>query len=264
MLLGPIREIEARGAHDLCRRVLIIASQVFRYGVATGRCAYDPAPALRGALTPHRVEHRKAVKPEQVPTLMKAIRNYEAIGGERITKLGLQLLALTCVRTSELILAEWPEFRGLDGDDPTWEVPEGRTGRKGGGAHRVPLSRQAVAILRELKALGCGSRYILPGRNIDKPMSNNTMLFALYRLGYKNRQTGHGFRSVASTHLNESGKWRPDVIEAALAHVESSGSRKPYNHAKYKDELRLMLQAWADTVDAMVDGAKVLPFKLAG
>ena len=128
--------------------------------------------------------------------------------------------------------------------------------------HLVPLARQAVAILEELKALGGGSRFVFPGRNRDKPISNNTMLFALYRLGYKGKMTGHGFRAVASTLLNEQG-WRSDVIERQLAHCERNEVRGAYNRADYLRERARMMQAWADHVDALAKGAKVLPFKAA-
>jgi len=126
----------------------------------------------------------------------------------------------------------------------------------------VPLSRQALAILEELETLCRGSRFVFPGRNRDKPISNNTMLFALYRLGYKGKMTGHGFRAVASTILNEQG-WRPDVIERQLAHAERNEVRGAYNRAEYLPERIKLMQAWADYVDAIEQGAKVLPFRAA-
>jgi integrase len=126
--------------------------------------------------------------------------------------------------------------------------------------HVVPLSRQAVEILRELQAIGGGSRYVFPGRNADKPISNNTMLFALYRLGYKGKMTGHGFRAVASTILNESG-FRADVIERQLAHCERNDVRGAYNRAEYLPERRTMMQQWADMLGAMVEGAQVIPLQ---
>jgi integrase len=128
-------------------------------------------------------------------------------------------------------------------------------------AHVVPLSRQTVELLLELKRIGGGSRYVFPGRNPDKPISNNTMLFALYRLGYKGKMTGHGFRAVASTILNESGRFRADVIERQLAHCERNDVRGAYNRAEYLPERREMMQAWADMLDAMVEGARVIPLQ---
>lgn len=253
-LLAAVRKIESRGAHDLAHRVLQVASQVFRYGVATGRCARDPAPDLRGALTPHVKKHQAAVTPDELPALLRAIRGYHTIG-DRLTGLGLEMLALTFVRTNELIGAKWDE---IDLDGATWIIPAERM--KVPAEHVVPLSRQAIAVLRELRALGGGSRFVFPGRNPDKPISNNTLLFALYRLGYKSRMTGHGFRAVASTMLNESG-FRPDVIERQLAHTEPNAVRAAYNRSTLLPERRKMMQQWADMLDALVEGAKVIPLQ---
>ncbi len=253
-LLAAVRKIEARGAHDLAHRVLQVASQVFRYGVATGRCERDPAPDLRGALTPNVKVHQAAVTPDELPALLRVIRGYDLIG-DQATGLGLQLLALTFVRTNELIGAEWKE---IDLDGAMWIVPAARM--KMNREHVVPLSRQAVAVLRELQALAGGSRFVFPGRNRDKPISNNTLLFALYRLGYKGQMTGHGFRAVASTVLNESG-FRHDVIERQLAHVETNAVRGAYNRAQYLPERQKMMQQWADMLDALEQGAKVIPLQ---
>jgi integrase len=254
MLLAAARKVESRGAHDLAHRMIGVASQVFRYAIATGRCERDPAPDLRGALTPHRKKHQPAVKPEELPALLRAIDGYPAIGDGQ-TALALRLLCLTFVRTNELIGAEWAE---IDIDAGIWIVPAERMKMK--TEHVVPLSTQAVALLRELQVLACGSRYVLPGRNSDKPISNNTLLFALYRLGYKGKMTGHGFRTVASTILNESG-FRLDVIERQLAHCERNAVRGAYNRAEYLPERQAMLQQWADMVDALAQGAKVIPLQ---
>jgi integrase len=256
-LLAAARKVESRGAHDLAHRMVGVAGQVFRYAVATGRCERDPSGDLRGALTPHKARNQAAIKPEELPALLRAIDGYPAIGDKQ-TALALRLLCLTFVRTVELIGAEWSEFRDLEGDAPTWEVPAERMKMK--APHVVPLSRQAVAILKELRAIGAGSRYVLPGRNPDKPISNNTLLFALYRLGYKGKMTGHGFRAVASSALNEAG-YRPDVIERQLAHKEPNKVRSAYNRAEYLPERRAMMQQWADMVDAYARGADVVPIK---
>jgi len=237
--------------------MLGVAGQVFRYAVATGRCARDPSGDLRGALTPHMSKHQAAVTHDKLPALLRAIDGYANIG-DRQTALALRLLCLTFVRTNELIGAEWAEFRDLDGDAPTWEIPAERMKMK--AAHIVPLSRQAVAILCELRTMSGDSRYILPGRNPDKTISNNTLLFALYRLGYKGKMTGHGFRAVASSALNEAG-YRPDVIERQLAHKEPNKVRSAYNRAEYLPERRTMMQQWADMVDALAKGANVVPIK---
>ena len=255
-LLAAVRKIEERGAYDLAHRVLQVCGQVFRYGIATGRCTRDLAADLRGALTPHIKKNQAAVRPEELPELLRAIATCDKLG-ERQTLLALQLMVLTVVRTGELIGAQWSE---IDLKAGLWIIPGERM--KAGTEHLVPLARQAVAILQELKALGGGSRFVFPGRNRDKPISNNTMLFALYRLGYKGKMTGHGFRAVASTVLNEQG-WRADVIERQLAHCERNEVRGAYNRAEYLAERARMMQAWADHVDALAKGAKVLPFKAA-
>jgi integrase len=257
VLLAAIRKVESRGAYDLAHRILSVASQVFRYGVATGRCEHDPSRDLRGALTPHRSKHQPAVKADELPVLLRAIGTYRTIG-ELQTELALRLLCLTFVRTNELIGARWPEFADLDGKSPTWNIPSERMKMK--AAHVVPLSRQAVAVLRDLRAIAGDSDYLFPGRNRDKPISNNTLLFALYRLGYKGKMTGHGFRAVASSILNEAGH-RADVIEAQLAHKEPNKVRSAYNRAEYLPERRAMMQQWADMVDTYARGADVVPIK---
>ena len=256
-LLAAVRKVESRGAYDLAHRMLGVAGQVFRYAVATHRCERDPSGDLRGALTPHKVRNQAAIRPEELPALLKAIDRYPEIG-DRQTALGLRLLCLTFVRTTELIGAEWSEFADLDGKAPNWEVPAERMKMK--EAHIVPLSRQAVALLKELRVIAGNSRYVLAGRNRDKPVSNNTLLFALYRLGYKGKMTGHGFRAVASSALNEAG-WRPDVIERQLAHKEPNKVRAAYNRAEYLPERQKMMQHWADMVDAYARDADVIPIK---
>ena len=253
-LLAALRKVEHRGAHDLAHRILQVSGQVFRYGIATGRCERDLSTDLRGALAPHKGKHQAAITPEELPGLLRAIDGYEALG-DRLTRLALRLLALTFVRTGELIGAQWEEF---DLDSAVWIIPAERMKMK--TEHVVPLARQTVEILQEVRAIGGGSRYVFPGRNPDKPISNNTMLFALYRLGYKGRMTGHGFRSVASTMLNESG-FRGDVIERQLAHGERDEIRGAYNRAEYLPERRTMMQQWADMLDALAQGAQVIPLQ---
>lgn len=251
-LLDTIRKIETRGAYDLAHRVLQVCGQVFRYGIATGRCERNHSADLRGALTPHVKKHQSAVRPEELPDLLRAISKYDETGDKQ-TRLALQLLAKTFCRTNELIGAEWCEF---DLDNAIWIIPAERMKMK--TEHVVPLAQQALAILSELKPISCGSRFVFPGRNRDKPISNNTMLFALYRMGYKGKMTGHGFRAVASTILNETG-FKPDVIERQLAHCERNEVRGAYNRAEYLPERKRMMQHWADYLDAIEAGAKVIP-----
>jgi integrase len=250
-LLQTIRKIEARGAYDLAHRVLQVCGQVFRYGIATGRCTRNLSTDLRGALTPHKKQHQAAVRPEELPELLRAIAKYDETGDKQ-TRLALQLLAQTFVRTNELIGAEWTEF---DLDNALWIIPAGRMKMK--AEHVVPLSRQAILILTKLKEISGSSRFVFPGRNRDKPISNNTMLFALYRLGYKGKMTGHGFRAVASTILNETGL-NPDVIERQLAHCERNEVRGAYNRAEYLPERKRMMQHWSDYLASAEAGAEVI------
>ncbi len=251
-LLQALRKIEARGSYDLAHRVLQVCGQVFRYGIATGRCTRNLSTDLRGALTPHVKQHQAAVGSEELPVLLRAIARYDEIGDKQ-TRLALQLLAQTFVRTNELIGAEWAE---IDLDSALWIIPAERMKMK--SEHVVPLTGQALAILAEIKEMSGGGRYVFPGRNSNKPISNNTMLFALYRLGYKGKMTGHGFRAIASTILNETG-FKPDVIERQLAHCERNQVRGAYNRADYLPERKRMMQFWADYLDSIEAGAKVIP-----
>ena len=251
-LLQAIRSIETRGSYDLAHRVLQVCGQVFRYGIATGRCTRNLSADLRGALTPHVKQHQAAVRAEELPDLLRAIAKYDEIGDKQ-TRLALQLLAQTFVRTNELIGAEWVEF---DVDNALWVIPAARMKMK--AEHVVPLTKQALALLDEIKKLAAGSRFVFPGRNRDKPISNNTMLFALYRMGYRGKMTGHGFRAVASTILNEAG-FQPDVIERQLAHCERNQVRGAYNRAEYLPERKRMMQHWANYLDLVESGAKVIP-----
>lgn len=246
-LLKVVRKIEARGATHLAATMVRIAGQIFRYGIATGRCVSDPAPGLRGALTTHVGKHQNAVKPHELPDLMRAIAGYGiAQSGEESTRLGLQLLALTFVRTSELIESTWDEF---DLPNGIWKIDAPRMKMK--REHWVPLSPQSLRILERLRQICRGSRYVLPGRNVFTHMSNNTLLFALYRLGYKSRMSGHGFRSVASTILNENG-FKPDVIEKQLAHEDNNEVRAAYNRAEYLSERMAMMLWWGNYLEPML------------
>ena len=250
-LLAAIRRIESRGSYDLAHRVLQVCGQVFRYGIATGRCSRNLSADLRGALTPHVKKHQPAVRPEEFPELMRRIASYDEIGDKQ-TRLALQLLALTFVRTNELIGATWAEVKM---DEGLWVIPAERMKMR--AEHIVPLASQTLALLAELKPMAGTSKYLLPGRNVAKPISNNTMLFALYRLGFKGRMTGHGFRAVASTVLNESG-FRPDVIERQLAHCERNAVRGAYNRAEYLPERKRMMQWWADRIDGILSDSNVI------
>ena len=254
-LLAALRRIEARGRHETAHRVRALAGRVLRFAVATGRAQHDVAADLKDALAPVKSQNFASVTdPARVGELMRAIDGYS---GHSVTALALKLAPLVFVRPGELRAAEWSEF---DLPNAEWRIPAARM--KMSELHIVPLSRQALAILNELKPLARGGRYLFPSlRTRDRPMSDNTINAALRRLGYsKEEQTGHGFRSMASTLLNELG-FPPDVIELQLAHCERNKVRAAYNKAQRLPERRRMMQAWSDYLDGLRGGAGVVPFK---
>jgi integrase len=223
-VLAAVRKIEGKGNLESARRTLQLASMVFRYAVATARLRSDPTRDLRGALTAPTVTHYGAITDAKgVGELLRAIDGYE---GQGLTKLALQFAPHVFVRPGELRHAEWEEF---DLDAGVWKIPAGKM--KMGKAHHVPLSKQAIAILKELHAATGPTGYAFPSiRTRTRPMSENTLNVALRRLGYTSGEmTAHGFRAMASTLLNESGKWNPDAIERALAHADSDKVRAAYH-----------------------------------
>jgi integrase len=254
-LLTALRRVEARGALETAHRIHQVCGQVFRYAVATGRAQRDPSADLRGALPPVREKHHAALtEPKQVGALLRAINEYQ---GTFVTRCALRLAPLVFVRPGELRKAEWSEF---DLDGATWRIPAARM--KMGAEHVVPLSRQAVEILREVKPLTGASRYVFPGaRTAGRPMSENTITAALRRMGYsRDEMTGHGFRTIASTMLNELG-FSADAIERQLAHAERDGVRDAYNRAEYLSERNRMMQAWGDYLDSLAAGGTVIPIR---
>lgn len=252
-LLVLLRKIEARGTVETAHKVARACGQVLRYGIASGRCERNPAADLRGALKARPKPKPMAALPAtELPTFLRRIDEYD---GDLQTKLALRLLALTFVRTNELRGAKWTE---IDLEKAEWVVPAERM--KTRTPHHVPLSRQAVEAFRQLQVFNGRWPWVFPGRAPAKPMSKNTILFALYRMGYHSRMTGHGFRALASTALNEMG-YRPDVIERQLAHTEKNAVRAAYHRSQYLEERTTMMQAWADFLDAQRVGAKVVPFK---
>ena len=256
-LLEMLRNVEKRGVIETARRLRQLCGQVFRYAIVTGRAKHDPSADLRGALkSAGRPRGHKAMPLDEMPTFMHALGAYD---GDLRTRLALRLMVLTFTRTTELRAARWPEFENLDGNEPVWRIPAERTKMK--REHLVPLAPQALAVLRELRELpGCdASLFLFPSASLGKCMSNNTMLYALYRMGYHGRATVHGFRAMASTALNEMG-FRPDVIERQLAHEEKNAVRAAYNRAEYLNERRTMMSQWADYIDA-VGGRNVVPLQ---
>ncbi|MDR2880769.1 MAG: site-specific integrase [Azoarcus sp.] len=253
-LLAMLRRIEERGAIETAHRVLQICGQVFRYAVVTGRIDRNPAADLRGALPPVQVDHRAAiVEPAKVGELLRAIESYQ---GYLVTRCALRLAPLVFVRPGELRKAEWSEF---DLDAAEWNIPAARMKMR--TAHLVPLSRQAVEILRELEPLTSRSRYVFTGlRSHDRPMSDNAILSALRRMGFaKDEMSGHGFRAMARTILDEVLHVRPDYIEHQLAHAVRDPNGCAYNRTAHLRERRRMMQQWADYLDALRAGAQVIP-----
>lgn len=241
--LSVMRVVEAGGALDLAQRLMQAAAQIFRYAIATGRAERNPVGDLRGALKPPVRKHQAHLKEAELPEYLGKLAAYD---GHPQTRLALRFLLLTFVRTAELRAATWSE---INFDKAEWRIPAERMKMR--EPHLVPLSKQAVAVLRELH--GMTGRWEHVFANQHKPsgcMSENTMLYALYRMGYHSRATGHGFRSTASTILNEHG-FPPDVIERQLAHCERNKVRAAYNHAQYLPERRRMMQWWADFLDGL-------------
>lgn len=239
-LLNVLRKIEQHGS-EIAHRMLQISNQIFLFAVVTDRAANNPAASLRGALKPVVKSNHAFIKPQELQEYLRKLDNYD---GALQTKLALRFLLLTFVRTGELRGAEWSE---IDFDKAEWRIPAERMKMK--DVHIVPLARQTVGLLQEIKQLTGQWRFVFP--NQRKPsdiMSENTMLYALYRMGYHSRATGHGFRSTASTILNEHGFSR-DVIERQLAHSERDKVRAAYNYAQYLPERRKMMQWWADYLD---------------
>jgi integrase len=240
-----VQKIEQRGAAEIAKRVLQNCAQIMRYAVANDMAERNPVADVRPAdvLKPRKKRNHPRVSAKELPTLLQAIDRY--VGNEH-TVLALQLMALTFVRTSELIGARWPEF---DFKIARWEIPKERMKMK--TPHIVSMSRQTIAVLEKLKAISFDRELVFPG-DVDpnKPMSNNTLLYALYRMGYRSRMTGHGFRGVASTILHEQG-WPHEHIELQLAHEERDETSAAYNYALYLKPRAEMMQAWANYLDQL-------------
>ena len=253
-ILFVLRRIEARGKVETARRLRGTCGMVFRYAIATARAERDPSADLRGALTAPKVTHRAAIiEPNAIGGLLRAIDGY---GGYSVVRAALQLDALFFVRPGELRHAEWREF---DFDGAEWRISAEKMKMR--RVHRVPLSRQALVILQELKSMTGYSRWLFPSiKSAMKPISENTLNGALRRLGYSSDEmTAHGFRAMAATRLNEIGRWSPDAIERQLAHEEQNATRRAYTHgAEYWFERVAMMQAWADYLDELRLAGKII------
>jgi integrase len=244
-VLDVLKRIEERGRHETAHRVRSECGNVFRYAVVTGRAERDATVDLRGAIAAVVRRNRPAIlDPARIGELMRAIAGYR---GDVSTEFALKLLPLTFVRPGELRLAEWPEFNLKSAE---WRIPAARMKMR--ELHVFPLSIQAPALLKDLHVLTGSGRLVFPSiRSRDRAISDNTLNAALRRLGFGgDEMVAHGFRSMASTCLNEQG-WHPDLIELQLAHAERNESRGAYNRAQRLPERRRMMQAWADYLDGL-------------
>lgn len=252
-VLSVARRVESRGAIETAHRLVGNIGMVFRYAVAAGLADSDPTRDLRGALSPTNEKHHASITdPKAVGELLRAIESYS---GSLVTRCALRLASLVFVRPGELRHAEWSE---INTESAEWRIPAAKMKMR--VQHIVPLSRQALAVLGELHPLTGSGRYVFPSeRTSERPMSENTVTAALRRLGYtKEEMTGHGFRSMASTLLNEQG-WNRDAIERQLAHAERNNVRAAYNFAEFLPDRRRMMQGWADFLDGLREGGKVVP-----
>lgn len=240
-LLAVLKKIEARGALDIAKRARQTCGQIFRFAVATGRATHDISFALKDTLKSAKKSHYASLNENELPEFLSQLKT---CNGHLQTQLAIKFTILTFTRTGEVRGALWEE---IDLDKKEWRIPAERM--KMNQLHIVPLADQVIELLDQLKKLTGNNKYIFPSQSSSvKPMSENTMLFAVYRMGYHSRTTIHGFRSTASTILNEQG-FRPDVIERQLAHGEQNAIRAAYNHAQYMPERRQMMQHWADYID---------------
>lgn len=240
-VLGVLKPMDAAGLHSYVRKTRMWLGQVFDWAVERGEAALNPCALIdpRKAFGHTAVQHFAAIELADVPELLQRL----ALERELLSVLACRLLALTWVRTNELRMMTWAEV-----EVDLWRIPGARMKRR--KDHLVPLSTQAQALLKVLKARSTGSDYVFPSEHrLDRPMSENTVLMLLARLGYKGRMTGHGWRTVASTWANEQG-YKPDAIERQLAHTPENKVRAAYNRAEFIEERRAMLQAWADWLDA--------------
>jgi integrase len=254
-LVQLAKGIEGRGASDMAKRILQIVGMVFRYAVAHGYSKRNPTAEIRPSdiLKPTHKTNMARIDARELPALLCSIEVYD---GRQLTRLAIKLMALTFVRTSELICARWEEF---DFDARRWSIPAARMKMK--APHIVPLSHHAVEVLELLKIVSGHQELVFPGeQNAKKPMSNMTILKALERMGYKGRMTGHGFRGLASTILHEQG-YNHDRIELQLAHAPRNAISAAYNHALYLEPRAKMMQEWADFLEQTQRSGKVLPFR---
>lgn len=257
-VLSTIRKIEERGALEMGKRVLNYASQIYRFAIASGYVKRDPTLDIRGALTPNKViKRRSALKYTEMGEFMQKLATYD---GDDLTRLSLTLLTHTFVRTSEVRFAVWDEFEDLEGKSPIWRIPAERMKMR--EQHIVPLTNQVVDVVGQVRELGLKSDYLFPSATRSKVISENTMLYAMYRMGYRSRATVHGLRATASTWLNEQ-NFNRDWIERQLAHVEGNSVRAAYNAAEYLPQRRTMMETWSQFLEEKQHSKNVVPFRAA-
>lgn len=247
VILNMLKSIEAEGKHDTVHRLKGYCSQIFRYAVASGQAESDPTTALRGALKPHKERHRATLTDiGKIRQLLACMTDFD---GSFIVQKALWFSAYTFCRPGEIRKAEWSE---IDLDGAEWKIPAEKMKMR--RLHIVPLSRQAVDVLREVRRITGHCQYVFPSSRSSKgtvPMSENTILYAIRRMGFgPEEMTAHGFRGMASTRLHEMG-YPTHVIERQLAHADSNNVRAAYNHAEYLDERRKLMQEWADWLDSV-------------
>jgi len=256
MVLLILRAIESRGALEVARKVLQRMNAIFRYAVQTGRATYNPAADMKGVLKAKKVTHLTAIHREDLPQFLRDLATGDI---HTTTRLALQFTLLTAARSSEVRGSTWNE---IDLNEQLWKIPAERM--KMDSPHNIPLSKQAIAILERAGRLYGQEGIIFPGiRQNSKQLSNNTMLYALYRLGYHSKATVHGFRSTFSTIANESG-FDGDVIEKALAHEERNRVRAAYHRSEYIEQRRDLMQWWADFLQQMEHGTEIIPIRKEG
>jgi integrase len=257
-VLSALRVIESRGAFNVAHRVCQICGQVFRYGIAAGMITVDPSATLVSVLRKIEAKHYPAIiEPKDVAILLRAIDSYS---GTFVVKQALRLLQLVFVRPGELRNAEWSE---IDFEAALWAIPAEKMKMR--QPHLVPLSRQAIEILKSVYALTGNGRYLFPSaRSADKQMSSNSFTWAFDTMGYKNTHTAHGFRAMARTILDEVLKFPPHLIEHQLSHAVRDANGRAYNRTSHIEERRKMMQTWSDYLDGLRAGAQVIPFRKTG
>jgi len=251
MILQILRTIEARGALVIAAKILQRTTAVFRYAVQTGRASYNPAAEMRGVLKARKVQHHPMIQPDEFPEFLQNLTKADI---HTTTKLAIQFTILTAARSGEVRGATWNK---IDFEKGLWSIPAERI--KMQLPHTIPLSTTALSILNRVKILFGDKHFLFPGiHSFAKPLSENTMLYALYRMGYHSKATMHGFRALFSTIANKAG-FNPDAIERQLAHRENNTVRAAYHRSEYMTERIKILQWWADYLCLLEHGAEIIP-----